>query len=592
MARQEIQNKIESSQSNEIIKENQSPKEKLQKILESSNLKLETIENLKRILALVDINKLNDFIISEPDLDDVINKWLDIDLSLSLESIIDNFLVKFWEIKSDKKNQNEVKESYNKNTIVSVDKTINELKKVENKNIELWNEKQKTWLDLISKNKEKYEKLFAGNAEVLNILNNIEQLKGTPGEELKKAIDDLSKYVEKHGSEFFDTIAKSKDSTLYKETIQTFESLWVNIPTHIPREIYEVAEKWWNISWSKIPPEIVAQLPGAKGEDIEKRWNLVSYNGKTIDLKTWKAYISGTKWYAIETSMQVPNSLDIRVKYQRERLEILDEIKNNEKILNILDHKKDLKQELERLKSQKSTQWQSAQDLQIDIEITQVEKELQKINEKLKVIIPGYKEEQDEAFSAFLKEKIEEWKEKLTSLKEKLDTDLKELLSVGKDTIIKRDENVRKTIEFLDDLWLTNINQNDLQKIINRVNIIPQAFGFSKRIDLKAGFEWTPTDALQQKKELFKLFSKLYEKMDFIPPVNESIITWFPKDERLKNDTIFKQKLEDLNLTKGGSIQIETMMSLLWEKTQERERKYPWKPSSKPIHQEIPVETK
>lgn len=70
------------------------------------------------------------------------------------------------------------------------------------------------------------------------------------------------------------------------------------------------------------------------------------------------------------------------------------------------------------------------------------------------------------------------------------------------------------------------------------------------------------------------------------------LLPGFPKDERLKNDTIFKQKLEDLNLTKGGSIQIETIMSLLWEKTQERERKYPWKPNQKATPQQIPVETK
>lgn len=584
MAPQEIQNKIESSQSNEIIKENKSPKEKLQKILESSTLKHETIENLKKILSLVDINELNDFIIWEPDLDDVINKWLDIDLSLSLEWIIDNFLMKFWETKTDKEVQAKIKKDKFEN--------IKEIAgdNIKQRNIVDITEKEKKqnqseWIRLLTKNDSKYRELFQRDANIIQILDDIKANEKDP----TKVAELLNKFLsnKENATKFFDTIAKSWDKTLYEETIRSFKNLWVTIPAYISPIIYEVESKT-----VKIPPEIVAQLPWAKPENIEKRWDLLSYWDKTIDIKTGKAYISGTKWYAIETSMQVPNSLDIRVKYQKERLEILDEIKNNEKILNILDHKKDLKQELERLKSQKSTQWQSAQDLQIDIEVTQVEKELQKIDEKLKVIIPGYKEEQDGAFKSFLKEKIEEWKDKLTSLKEQFDADLKKLLWAGKDTIMKRDENVKKTIEFLDDLWLTNINQNDLQKIINRVNIIPQAFGFSKRIDLKAGFEWTPTDALQQKKELFKLFSKLYEKMDFTPPVNESIITWFPKDERLKNDTIFKQKLEDLNLTKGGSIQIETMMSLLWEKTQERERKYPWKPSSKPIHQEIPVETK
>ena len=74
MVPQEKQNSIETTQTKEVAKENHSPKEKLKKIFETSTLKPETIENLKRILTLVDINELNDFIISEPDLDDIINQ--------------------------------------------------------------------------------------------------------------------------------------------------------------------------------------------------------------------------------------------------------------------------------------------------------------------------------------------------------------------------------------------------------------------------------------------------------------------------------------------------------------------------------------
>lgn len=417
--------------------------------------------------------------------------------------------------------------------------------------------------------------------ERLNLTENETTLEKT--EEIQnKILSEINNYFsnKENAKEFFQTL-NEKNPALYKETYnaviaispelaQNFTTWW------IPNEPYNVEKLDWGKSDDKT---IISQFPNAKPEEIEKRWNLVSYWDKTIDIKTGKAYISWEKWYAIETSMKVPNSLDLRVKYQKERLETLEEIKTNEKILTLVERKQTLKQNLEKLKSQKSSEWQNAQDLQIDIEINTLSKELEAINEKLKTIIPGYKEEQDEMFIRFLEEKIIQWKEKLISLKENFDFEMKELLDAGKDEIITRDKNVRETIDFLDDLWITNINQNDLQKIINRINILPQAYGFSKKIDLKVWFQWTPTDALQQKKEFFKLFSKVYEKMNFIPPVNENIIQWFTKDERLKNDTIFKQKLEDIWVTKGGAIQIETMMSLLWEKPKERERKYPGKPT-------------
>lgn len=480
-------------------------------------------------------------------------------------------------------NNNRVPESDKLNEIETKNRET-ETKTNEDKKDTL-NEEKDQALKNLKENTSKFKEIFWGDSEFFQFFEKYKDW------ELETKLTEFLSKPENRKA-VFDKIAATWDEKLYQETYNSLSKLSPEIKSYlsdIPSTIYKVEK----IDTTKTEDKsILSQFPWAKPEDIEKRWNLVSYWDKTIDIKTGKAYISWEKWYAIETSMKVPNSLDARVKYQKERLETLEEIKTNEKILTLVERKQTLKQNLEKLKSQKSSEWQNAQDLQIDIEINTLSKELEAINEKLKTIIPGYKEEQDEMFIRFLEEKIIQWKEKLISLKENFDFEMKELLDAGKDEIITRDKNVRETIDFLDDLWITNINQNDLQKIINRVNIIPQAFGFSKRIDLKAGFEWTPTDALQQKKELFKLFSKLYEKMDFTPPVNESIITWFPKDERLKNDTIFKQKLEDLNLTKGGSIQIETMMSLLWEKTQERERKYPWKPSSKPIHQEIPVETK
>lgn len=473
-----------------------------------------------------------------------------------------------------------------------------ENKKINKTNFSLFKEK----LPLLTK-------AFQNNNEILDILNKI-TWKYNEQEQINKLIwDELLSATEKNqndikdllnnyfsnkdnAKEFFQTL-NEKNPELYKETYNAVIAISPELKNNftawwIPSEPYKVEKP---IPEKPDDKAIISQFPWAKPEDIEKRWDLVSYGDKTIDLKTGKAFISGEWWYAIETSMKVPNSLDLRVKYQKERLEIIDEIKTNEKILHLLENKETLKQKLETLKNNKSTQEKSAQDLQIDIEINAIETEIKKINEKLKIAIPWYSEEQDNNLKTFLKEKITQSQEKLTALKTKFDEDMQKLLEAWQDEILARDKKVRETMSFLDDLWITNINQNDLQKIIDRINIHPHAYGFSKKIDLKAWFEWSPTDALKQKKEFFHLFSKIYEKMNFIPPVNESIIEWFNKDERLKNDTIFKQKLEDIWVTKGWAIQIETVMNILWEKPEERERVYNGKPTQKEKVNEI-VETK
>lgn len=61
---------------------------------------------------------------------------------------------------------------------------------------------------------------------------------------------------------------------------------------------------------------------------------------------------------------------------------------------------------------------------------------------------------------------------------------------------------------------------------------------------------------------------KIFEKAWFIPPPNETIIQGFSKDPRLSNETTFKQKLEDAGLTKWGWLQIESVMKVLWEKSE------------------------
>ncbi len=154
-----------------------------------------------------------------------------------------------------------------------------------------------------------------------------------------------------------------------------------------------------------------------------------------------------------------------------------------------------------------------------------------------------------------------------TRLQNLLQTDFQNGFS-NKEHQQQADNKARETLDFLNILWITNINQNDLQQIINRINIHPHVYGLSKPFDLSEWLSGTPTDLLKQKKEFFNLFSKIYEKAWFIPPPNESIIQGFTKDSRLSNETTFKQKLEDAGLTKWGWLQIESVMKVLWEKSE------------------------
>lgn len=172
-------------------------------------------------------------------------------------------------------------------------------------------------------------------------------------------------------------------------------------------------------------------------------------------------------------------------------------------------------------------------------------------------------------------QKLYESNSQLSQKNQIMNTRLQELTTrdfqngnLNKENQQQADNKARETLEFLNILWITNINQNDLQQIINRMNIHPHAYWFSKPFDLNEWLSGTPTDALKQKKEFFNLFSKIYEKAWFIPPPNESIIQGFTKDPRLSNETIFKQKLEDAGLTKWGWLQIESVMKVLWQKNE------------------------
>jgi hypothetical protein len=91
--------------------------------------------------------------------------------------------------------------------------------------------------------------------------------------------------------------------------------------------------------------------------------------------------------------------MPIRIKFQKERLDILEKLdgektfqKNAETTLKyikeekVFDKKTSLEKELEAKKNEKKSPRKSANEFQIDLEITQIEKELELVNTKIEQI--------------------------------------------------------------------------------------------------------------------------------------------------------------------------------------------------------------
>jgi hypothetical protein len=177
---------------------------------------------------------------------------------------------------------------------------------------------------------------------------------------------------------------------------------------------------------------------------------------------------------------------------------------------------------------------------------------------------------------------------------------MQELLKSWQDEIKARDQKIRETMIFLDNLWITNINQNDLQKIINIININISAFPpLSKKIDLK---EWFKNEWLEKnkfKREFIELFSKLYKEI-WIKVNPDRVINWswyalLDSENNPIESVKMKQKLKDAWITKWWSLNIIKTRKILSqkpeEKERERERAYNWKPTQNESVKET-VETK
>jgi len=303
-------------------------------------------------------------------------------------------------------------------------------------------------------------------------------------------------------------------------------------------------------------------FPEISGKNISKLWNIIQAK---MDDKTFKVvdmgnippktYIVWKNSYKIETQTLSQETLNIRSAFTKEKIRMQNQIENNSKQIlfyNEVLQGKNINTLWEELKNLENKNPKTLEDETRMFALQEEIKTLEEIIGKLQKL-----QIENEKLEKEFSQKEQEFLHYYT-------------LSIGKEQekVKNQDKQAKETIDFLETLWITFLNQNDLQQIINRINIHPHIYWFSKPFDLKEWFSGTPTDALKQKKEFFNLFSKIYEKAWFIPPPNQSIIHGFTKDERLLNETTFKQKLEDAWITKWGSIQLETTMKILSSKSE------------------------
>lgn len=414
-----------------------------------------------------------------------------------------------------------------KNTNNANEKYINDVKEAQEKikrNISKYNELFK-W--------EKINDLIATTQKKFDIVEDLIAKNKSP-EEIEKAIENHHNSVKEltsflsdknNAKSFFDKLSKEKPE-LYAETYQALASIsW----------LWEQFKSWWIDDKPYIKEDITKdpRFPDAPEWKVEKRWDLLSYWDKLIDEKTGKAYIIWENWYKLETSLNIPNLTETKVKFQKERLEILESIDNSKNILNLLENKYTIKNRIENLEKQKT--WIIWEDTQINIEINLLSKELEQIQNKLKQVVPNYNETQDDLLKSFLEKSIKEDNEKLEELEEKYTKEIKDLYEKAWTNVKENDEKTRETLNILDSIWFTLIPKNITDDIIATINKNPENYWFESRIDLKNWNFWWINNQLTKERFIKKINKMISSKETEPITTNEIDDILVKKIEKDKN---------------------------------------------------------
>ncbi|MDD5213390.1 MAG: hypothetical protein PHG82_03120 [Candidatus Gracilibacteria bacterium] len=509
------------------IKQNESPN------LETTKVSIETKNNQNDSLKLAKEDVLKAYkgydlfkqsLLSDPNYKkdailQILEKVDEMDLQMYLDSNVDDgnlvnlkindFIVNFKGLTVEKKeekkidlmiNSNDSKKDFIKNKTIAVK---NETIAVKNETIQ-----KENGLKTLNEKLPKLKELFKGDIEIENILNQIDANKENPNEVLKLVNQLLS--TKEKATKFFDKIAATGDKELYESTYKSFENLGVSIPAYIPKAIYEIKKE-------KIGKD--PRFPDAPDGKVEKRGDLLSFGDKLIDERTGKAYIISNNGYKLETSLNVPNLTEMKVEHQEKRLELLETINTDKKILELLGNKKKIKKDIEDLEKQKKGGL--GEDTGVNIAINLLQKELEQIQAKLAVAVPNYRENQDDLLASFLETSIKENEENLAKLEEKYRKDLSELYTKSADKVKENDEATRETTRFLDLIGFSMLPQEITDRIIkNVINTSERSkpeiaeLGFVNNLhpgksDLLGLNGLMGDDIIKQKKAFLKMFNKM-----------------------------------------------------------------------------------
>lgn len=124
----------------------------------------------------------------------------------------------------------------------------------------------------------------------------------------------------------------------------------------------------------------------------------------------------------------------------------------------------------------------------------------------------------------------------------------------------QKDLEAEKTIDFLNNLWLTNIPQADLEYIFKQLNITQN---LDPQLDINNWLAWTIWNPKQTKEYIFNTFSKIYTKLWYTNLDKQKIMDW--QDATLKNPD-FKAKMKEAFKTENaidGKLNIDKILNIL-----------------------------
>jgi len=449
---------------------------------EVEKLSQEEIQKFIEILNTISIDDLNNYILR--------NLWWVI---FSSKDEIIEFI-------NNNKLDNNINNKLNSNNTEINDKLVKLLEEYEKQNPNSLTFEEKNILDNLS-----FKNWFQNKDKDNNTLKSFFQNK----EKTKELFD---KILEKpQNKELYEVIYKNAIS-IDPEAENRFKEWWYDINWKVTEEIPKNLGKIDSINEEVYFPDRTSSLKRYGDWSITSTistWFMDNLNIKITP--NWKSEVNKYS-YTLKPNINFPETKDLKIKYNKERLDTIDRININNKLLDLLNNKENLSKNLEELKSQKTWEWQNANDLIIDIEINNILKEIQKIEEILIQAIPWYIPEQDNWLKTFLNIKLQDDKKNLIVLKENFLKEKAGIYANHQNEIKTEYKKANETLEFLNNIWLTYIPQNELQKIINIINQNPSNYNFDEKINLNNWLESKTLDAKSQKKQLTERMSEIYKK--------------------------------------------------------------------------------